>query len=117
MSFVQLFRLLGGSFFALALSVGWASLRDLVGGVRPDHAPVGIVLTALAGGWEAAYFPALVLHHLIPASRLEPGYLGRLNRAIQHSWVCVLARHQACPWSPVARWTVPLRQARAWWRS
>jgi len=90
---------------------------DRRGGDLSSGGDNDIVLTALAGGWEAAYFPALVLHHLIPASRLEPGYLGRLNRAIQHSWVCVLARHQACPWSPVARWTVPLRQARAWWRA
>ena len=48
-------RLLGGSFFALALYVGLASVRDLVTSARPDHSPVGIVLTALA----AVLMPAL----------------------------------------------------------
>lgn len=81
-----------------------------------------IVLAALAAGWETAYFPDLRLVHLIPDFRLQVAYLARLNHGIQRSWTRVLARHDACPWPPIARWTLPLRRARAWlryrpWRS
>lgn len=73
-----------------------------------------IVFTVLKDGWEVAYFPELRLTHLIPASRMTPAYLSRLNHGIQRSWVQVLAKHAACPWPPVARWTVSLRQVKAW---
>lgn len=73
-----------------------------------------IVLTIMKHGWEVAYFPELVLTHLIPATRLEPGYLARLNRGIQCSWMQVLADHEANPWPAIAPWTVPLRQLKAW---
>lgn len=72
-----------------------------------------IVMCVLTGGWAVAYHPPLRLTHLIPASRLETGYLERLNRGIACSWVQVLALHDACPWPPIAPWTVRLRQAKA----
>ncbi len=73
-----------------------------------------IVLCAMKEGWACAYFPALKITHLIPAARLEPRYLARLNRGIQKSWMQVLARHDAGPWAAVAPWTVPLRKIKAW---
>lgn len=73
-----------------------------------------IVLTIFGAGWDVAYFPELKLTHLIPAGRLDAGYLARLNRGIQKSWVQVLAGHGVCPWAAIAPWTVPLRQAKAW---
>jgi glycosyltransferase involved in cell wall biosynthesis len=73
-----------------------------------------IVLAIFGAGWEVAYFPELKLTHLIPAGRLDVNYLARLNRGIQKSWVQVLARHGVCPWPPLAGWTVPLRQLKAW---
>jgi glycosyltransferase involved in cell wall biosynthesis len=75
-----------------------------------------LVFTALHAGWSIGYFPELGLTHLIPASRLDPHYLGRLNQGIMRSWVCVLHLHGQCPWKPIPRWTVPLRGARAWMR-
>ncbi len=75
-----------------------------------------VVFTALRAGGDVAYIPKLTLTHLIPAERLNPAYLARLNRGIQRSWVRVLALHQACPWPPIARQTIPLRAARAWFR-
>ena len=75
-----------------------------------------LVMTALEAGWRAAYWPELSLEHLIPPARLTRDYLARLNYAIARSWIRVLQLHDACPWSPVAAWTVPLRQARAWFR-
>lgn len=76
-----------------------------------------LVFTALHAGGEVGYFPELALSHLIPASRLEAGYLARLNRGIQRSWVRVLALHGVCPWRPIPRWTLPLRALRARLRS
>ncbi|MCU0791554.1 MAG: glycosyltransferase [Opitutaceae bacterium] len=76
-----------------------------------------IVFTALRAGGDVAYLPELALTHLIPTGRVQPDYLVRLNRAIQRSWVRVLALHEACPWRPIPRWTLPLRFARAWLRA
>jgi glycosyltransferase involved in cell wall biosynthesis len=75
-----------------------------------------LVFTALHAGWTVGYFPELVLTHLIPAGRMDPAYLGRLNQGIMRSWVCVLRLHGQCPWPPIPRWTLPLRVARAWLR-
>lgn len=73
-----------------------------------------IVLHVLQAGWHVAYFPTLVLTHLIPPSRLEPDYLARLNRGIQESWVKLLADHDASPWPPLTPVGASLRQWRAW---
>ena len=81
-----------------------------------------IVVRALRAGWAVGYFPELRLTHLIPASRMQAGYLARLNRAIQQSWMQVLAAHGISPWPPLSRTGARLRKARAWlvhqpWRS
>lgn len=73
-----------------------------------------IVLTVLGGGSQVAYFPELILTHLIPSSRLDPRYLARLNRGIQKSWMHVLTKHRANPWPRIHPWTLPLRKARTW---
>lgn len=41
-------RVIAGSFFALALYVGAEAVRTLLGGVEPEHSPVGIALVALS---------------------------------------------------------------------
>ncbi len=89
-------------------------LSDRRGGELTSAGDNDIVLTLLHHGWEVAYFPELVLTHLIPAGRLEAAYLGRLNRGIQKSWMQVLTKHAANPWPPLGRWSVPLRQLKAW---
>ena len=91
-----------------------ASLSDRRGGQLSSAGDNDIVLTLLDHGWEVGYFPELSLTHLIPASRLAPDYLGRLNRGIQHSWMQVLSKHAANPWPPISRWSVPLRKLKAW---
>ena len=73
-----------------------------------------IVLTLLRHGWQVGYFPTLSLIHMIPTSRTTRDYLGRLNHGIACSWVQVLSKHNACPWGRIPTWTVPLRQAKAW---
>lgn len=73
-----------------------------------------MVFSILKSGWTVGYFPELSLTHLIPPERLTHGYLGRLNRGIQFSWVTVLRKYHACPWPSIPPWTLPLRQLKAW---
>ncbi len=93
---------------------GAGRLSDRRGTVLTSGGDNDIVLSVLRAGWTVGYFPSLSLRHLIPAGRVEPGYLARLNRGIAASWMQVLARHDACPWPPVPAWSVPLRQLKAW---
>jgi len=73
-----------------------------------------IVLSILESGWDVAYFPELSLTHLIPATRLQPEYLARLNHGIAKSWMQVLSKHQCNPWPPIPAWTVRIRKMKAW---
>jgi glycosyltransferase involved in cell wall biosynthesis len=91
-----------------------SALADRVGDELSSAGDNDIVLTLLAHGWHVGYFPELKLTHLIPATRLVPKYLERLNRGIQKSWMQVLTKHGANPWQPIAAWTVPLRASKAW---
>ena len=97
-----------------AASAAQSSLTDRRGGELTSGGDNDLVLSLLKQRWQVGYFPELSLIHLIPGSRLQSTYLARLNRGIQKSWMQVLSGHEANPWSPVARWTVPLRQAKAW---
>ncbi len=90
------------------------SLSDRRGSALSSGGDNEIVCQVLEAGWHVAYFPSLVLTHLIPAARLEADYLARLNRGIQESWIQVLAQHDASPWSPLTPWGATLRQMRAW---
>lgn len=75
-----------------------------------------LVFSSLHAGGDIGYFPDLALTHLIPAARLAPAYLARLNRGIMRTWVRVLSLHGQCPWPAISPATVPLRTARAWLR-
>jgi glycosyltransferase involved in cell wall biosynthesis len=72
------------------------------------------VLCVLRSGRAVAYHPGMILTHIIPKRRLEREYLERLNHASSLTWVQVLALHDACPWSSIPHWTVPLRKLKAW---
>jgi glycosyltransferase involved in cell wall biosynthesis len=90
------------------------SLSDRRGEALTSAGDNDIVLCAMRAGWEVGYFPPLSLIHLIPATRLEPDYLARLNRGIQKSWMQVLALHDASPWPPLSAIGAKLRQMKAW---
>lgn len=97
-------------------------LSDRCGATLSSAGDNDIVLTVLGAGWRVGYYPELRLTHLIPAARLSPGYLARLNRGIQQSWMQVLLRHRANPWPPLTPFGATLRKAKAWltyqpWRS
>lgn len=103
---------------ALATWLNRDNLHAVLTDRRGDELTSGgdndIVFTLLRDGWSVGYFPDLALTHLIPEARLQPAYLARLNRGIQRSWMQVLRLHDANPWAPVPRWSVPLRQAKSW---
>ncbi|HEY8995659.1 MAG TPA: glycosyltransferase [Lacunisphaera sp.] len=99
-----------------------AAVSDRRGSELTSGGDNDLVLCAMRAGWEVGYFPNLGLTHLIPASRLEPNYLARLNRGIQKSWMQVLALHDANPWPPLSPAGARVRQLKAWlihqpWRS
>jgi len=95
-------------------ATGQGQPSDRRGGELTSGGDNDIVLCAMKAGWEVGYFPSLSLIHLIPAARVQPDYLARLNRGIQKSWVQVLARHDANPWPAIASWTVPFRKVKNW---
>ena len=90
------------------------ALSDRRGDALTSSGDNDIVLCAMKAGWEVGYFPQLTLTHLIPAARLEAGYLARLNHGIQKSWMQVLALHDACPWPPLSPVGAALRKGKAW---
>ena len=90
------------------------ALPDRQSGNLSSSGDNDIVLCTMRAGWEVGYFPALSLTHLIPASRLEPAYLARLNRGIQQSWMQVLTLHEANPWPPLTPAGAALRRLKAW---
>lgn len=69
----------------------------------------------LEAGLQVAYSPSLRLLHLIPSRRLEFSYLHRLARETGVAWGEFCIRNGFA--KPIPRWTVPLRQARAFFRS
>ncbi|HWA24093.1 MAG TPA: glycosyltransferase [Lacunisphaera sp.] len=90
------------------------ALSDRRGSSLSSSGDNAIVLEVLKAGWAVAYFPSLVLTHLIPAGRLEPEYFARLNRGIQESWMRVLTQYEANPWPPLSAFGATMRQWRAW---
>lgn len=85
--------------------------QSLVSGEDND-----IVLTLLNQGWDVGYLPQLQLTHLISANRLRQHYLARLNFAACQSWVQVLNVHGIRLWPAIPRWSLQLRQLKAWLR-
>jgi glycosyltransferase involved in cell wall biosynthesis len=75
-----------------------------------------MILSILTQGWRVAYLPELRLEHLIPSRRLSASYLERYAESSSRTWVEVLAVHGIRIWTPVPRWSLPLRKARAWAR-
>ena len=82
---------------------------DLASGEDND-----MVLTLLGKGWSVAYLPQLHIDHIIPATRLTEAYMIKYAASSNRTWVIVLGLHGIRPWKALARWTLPVRKARAW---
>lgn len=95
-------------------SVGNSGISDRKGSSLSSAGDCDMVLCALEAGYDAAYWPDLVLNHLIPEDRLTKSYLGAVSRAAFRDFIKVLDLHGIRPWSSIYSQTVPLRAARAW---
>lgn len=73
-----------------------------------------MMLTLLKNGWELAYYPELVVRHLMPAARVEPAYLAKMAFESNKSWGQVLAIHNISPWQTIPQWTLILRKIKAY---
>ncbi|WP_183563773.1 glycosyltransferase [Mucilaginibacter sp. SP1R1] len=73
-----------------------------------------IILTIIKNGFEIAYFPELIVYHLIPQKRVSYNYLKEMSFESSRSWIKVLLYHNMCPWNAVPRWTVTPRKIKAW---
>jgi glycosyltransferase involved in cell wall biosynthesis len=91
-------------------------VADRTGSALTSGGDNDIIMHCARTGYQIGYFPQLQLTHIIPEGRLTLNYQARLNRGIAKSWVQVLALHGICPWSPIARWTVPIRSLRSYIR-
>jgi len=91
-------------------------MPDRCGGALSSGGDNDAVLAILESGWEVAYLPDIYLTNVIPPFRLTPNYLERLSYGCSFGFIQALRRHEACPWPPIPRWTLPLRVARAWFR-
>jgi len=89
-------------------------ITDRKGKALSSGGDCDLVMTALEKGWNVGYFPELQLTHLIPSERLTFEYQYRLAQGIMESWVQVLDIHGIRPWPAIPRWSVPLRQLKAW---
>lgn len=98
-------------------SVGKTGVSHRKGNSLSSAGDCDMVLHALDAGWSVAYWPDLVLHHLLPEGRLTQQYLGAISRAAFRDYIQVLDLHGIRPWDAIPRWTLPLRKAKAWLRS
>ncbi|MFB9844070.1 glycosyltransferase [Mucilaginibacter ginsenosidivorans] len=98
------------------------AITDRTGNSLASGGDNEINIWVLKQGYKTAYFPKLSIRHIIPASRLEKGYLARLNYESTRSWAELLRRYDLCPWDTVPGWSVGLRKIKSWfvfaaWRS
>jgi hypothetical protein len=95
---------------------GQETITDRKGDSLASGGDNDICLTVVEEGWRVGYFPQLQLTHLIPAGRLTAAYHKRAARESMESFVLMLDQHGVRPWPAIAKWTVPLRVAREFFR-
>jgi hypothetical protein len=99
-----------------AASVGISGISDRKGSSLSSAGDCDMVLHALANGYDAAYWPELVLDHIIPPTRLTREYLGAISRSAYRDFIRVLELHAIRPWGPIDAGTLPLRFMKAWFQ-
>lgn len=89
-------------------------ITDRSGGSLSSGGDNEINIQVLKQGFSVAYFPDLVLQHIIPPVRLTKDYLARLNYESSISWIRLLLKYGICPWPAIPPYTVSLRKIKAW---
>jgi glycosyltransferase involved in cell wall biosynthesis len=87
-------------------------VSDRRGGALSSGGDNDLVMVALEHDWKIAYVPELQLQHLIPASRCDPGYLGRLHRESHRSWIVTCHLHGMPVPRPIPPALVPVAASR-----
>lgn len=73
-----------------------------------------IILTIVKNGYEIAYVPELVVHHLIPANRYSLKYLEEMAYQSNRTWVKVLEIHGINPHRRIQKWTLLPRKIKSY---
>ncbi len=81
-----------------------------------------IILTIVKNGYEIAYVPQLMVHHIIPEKRYTKDYLEKMAYESDLSWIKVLNMHGIHYWKAIPTWSAGLRKVKSWfvqtpWRS
>lgn len=103
-------------------SVGKSGISDRKGTSLSSAGDCDMVLFALESGFDVAYWPELVLEHVMPEFRLSLAYLCAISRCAFRDFVKVLDFHGIRPWPAVHPLSVLPRLIKAWfthraWRS
>ncbi|MCQ6957286.1 glycosyltransferase [Mucilaginibacter aquariorum] len=93
---------------------GQSGVSDRIGSSLSSGGDNDIVIEILKSGWDVGYFPELELKHIIPAQRMQAGYLARLVNNTNKSWVQLLQSHGINPWPQIPVWGVRPRKIKAW---
>jgi len=97
-----------------AITQSGDNITDRSGGSLSSGGDNEINIHVLKQGFSVAYFPDLVLQHIIPSLRLTKNYLARLNYESSISWIRLLLKYSICPWPAIPQYTVFLRKIKAW---
>jgi glycosyltransferase involved in cell wall biosynthesis len=89
-------------------------ITDRSGSLLSSGGDNEINIHVLKQQFSVAYFPDLILEHLIPQSRLTTSYLAELNYQSSKSWTRLLLKYDLCPWEKIPANTVLLRKIKAW---
>jgi glycosyltransferase involved in cell wall biosynthesis len=73
-----------------------------------------IILTIVKNGYEIAYVPELIVHHLIPANRYSLKYLEEMAYQSNRTWVKVLEIHGINPHKKIKKWTLLPRKIKSY---
>jgi len=96
------------------ITSGKSSITDRTGNSLSSGGDNDMVIEILKGGWQVGYFPELVLHHIIPAQRIQPAYLARLLNNTNKSWIQLLQSQGINPWKKLSKSGALFRKAKAW---
>jgi glycosyltransferase involved in cell wall biosynthesis len=93
---------------------GTGSISDRTGQSLSSGGDNDMVIEIVRSGWLVGYFPRLQLQHIIPAERMQAGYLARLVNNTNKSWVQLLDAHGINPWPKISAPGLLPRKIKAW---
>lgn len=73
-----------------------------------------IILSVVKSGYEIAYVPELVVHHLISKKRYTATYLQRMAYESNRTWVKVQALHKIGKGRKIEKWSYGLRKVKSY---